>query len=153
MNTNTRHPGVELLDQLHAGLLDDQEKLKLQLETHLQQCEQCQQTTNWRNITDHTEMPAQLENRLESITRKALSQAQRPKPTNHLIPVAAAASVIALLTATLLFNPARLNTDLDPAIQAQAEPENIYEDLDFYLWMADQKIKGRQSKQDNDLQG
>ena len=71
MNSKTRHPDPVLLDQLRAGLLDDQTQLKAQLEKHLQQCEQCQQANAWKNIADHTVLPVQLEPRLETIRKTA----------------------------------------------------------------------------------
>lgn len=143
MNAKTRHPATELLDQLHAGLLDEQTALKTQLETHLQQCEACRQSASWEHIADHTVLPGQLDQRLESITRNAIRQA--PRPARRWVPVTAAASVIALLSATLLFNQTELNRDENHTQQATAAPASIYEDLDFYLWMADHGSDGGQT--------
>lgn len=151
MNANTRHPDRELFDQLHAGLLDDRPALKTQLQTHLQACHQCQQASNWKMIADHTLFPDPLETRLEAVARAALNPA--PRPIRRWVPIAAAASIIALLSAALLFNQPELNTPTDADLQAQTEPANIYEDLDFYLWMADHSAGSNQREQTNDRQG
>lgn len=151
MNTNTRHPDPELFDQLHAGLLDDRQALKTQLEAHLQECRQCQQASNWKMIADHTVFPAPQESRLDALTRAALYPA--PRPIRRWLPIAAAASVIALLSAALIINQPGLNTPADTGLQAQTEPANMYEDLDFYLWMADHNTDSNQREQTNDRQG
>ena len=149
MNSKIKHPDHILLDQLRAGLLDDQVQLKAELGKHLQHCELCRQATDWKQIADRTTVPAHLDSRLEAIRKSAMHPA--PRRTSSFIPIAAAASVIALLTASLLFITTDMTTD-SATIQAQATPVDIYEDLDFYLWMADHTAEDGQSTQNNDQQ-
>jgi hypothetical protein len=151
MNSQTRHPDPDQLDQLRAGLLDDQIKLKAELENHLLQCKQCQQVNAWEHIADHTVMTEQLEPRLVAIRKKAMNPATRH--STRLLPIAAAASVVALLSASILFNNTGQDMDTDPAFQVQAESEDIYEDLDFYQWMADQIAENEHPAHTSDQQG
>ena len=151
MNSQTRHPDPDQLDQLRAGLLDDQAQLKIQLEKHLLQCKQCQQISAWENVVDHTATTEHLEPRLDAIRKNALNPA--PRHSTRLLPIAAAASIVALLSATLLFNTTGQNINSDPELQVHAESEDIYEDLDFYQWMADQIAENEMPEYSNDQRG
>lgn len=152
MNSKTSHPDSLQLDQLRAGLLDEQAALKRQLEAHLAICEHCRVRVDWRSVADQAIDSGQVQARLGAARRSAL-QAPARRPRRYL-PVAAAASILVVVTASLLFNHEDPPLDRQSApAQAQAEPADLYEDLDFYLWLADHAHNGNKPGPVNDQQG
>lgn len=138
MNTPDVHPDMELLDRLRAGLLDDDPRRR-ELETHLSACEYCRQRSDWRTVMNTVELatPA-IEQRLNNARKQALHAPQRSLAPRRLVPLAAAASIA--LLAVVLVNPWQQtdNTDSQLAASSTDAPE-FYEELDFYLWLADHK--------------
>lgn len=143
MNGSERHPDSALLDRLRAGLLDDKPSQKTALEQHLQQCEYCGDAYHWPT-TVAAAVPEPDDRQLDWLRQRALMTAGPGRRRSRLAPVAVAA-VLAIAAVGLfrLLPP----TDTDPsqiAASGQNVPE-VYEDLDFYLWLADHKGPGDSS--------
>ena len=139
MSRDNLHPQTELLDQLRAGLLDDAPARKAELEAHLQECPRCRRQYDWEATLQAGKLaiphPAR---RLEQARQQAL-RAASVRHLPRLVPFAVAAAVA--LIAVLLIKPA-----LDPepeqarlADSSAGEVPELYEELDFYLWLADHK--------------
>jgi hypothetical protein len=137
MNSFEQHPDSELLDRLRAGLFDDQPQLRARLEQHLQQCPECRRAHNWPgNLLDSGTLP---DAQLDTLRRQALAH-----PAAHwqhrLLPFAAAAALALAAVGLISYLP---SPDSPPAPQVavseQGNVPELYEDLDFYLWLADHK--------------
>ena len=139
MSRDKLHPDTELLDQLRAGLLDDDPVRKTELEAHLQGCGRCRQRYDWdgRLQVGRLAIPHPSQ-RLERARQQALhAVAARRLP--RVVPFAVAAAVA--LVAVLLIKPA-LQPEPEQARLAggnATEVPELYEELDFYLWLADHK--------------
>lgn len=142
MNSFEQHPDSELLDRLRSGLLDDEPQLRSRVEQHLQTCPACRRSYHW---------PASLQGagrvsdaQLDALRRQALAApAQR---TRRWLPLAAAAA-LALAAVGLISLLPSPQSPRAPQV-AVSEPNNVpdlYEDLDFYLWLADHKGSGDSS--------
>ena len=139
MSGSDQHPDSEFLDQLRAGLLDENPSQKAALEAHIQQCVTCRQRYDWPTAlrADDTQIQ-RLERRLDQARQQALLA---PKKTDlrRFAPLAAAAAIA--LVAVLVVQPLR-SPDTDDTQLAGTTPgavPEVYEDLDFYLWLADHK--------------
>ncbi|MEN8800628.1 MAG: hypothetical protein ABF297_01510 [Thiogranum sp.] len=139
MSEPDQHPDSELLDRLRAGLLDENPLQKDGLEAHLQQCETCRRGYDWPAALRSDDAQIQhLARQLDRSRRQALSA--RKKTTLRRFAPLAAAAVLALL-AVLVVKPLQ-SPDTDDTRLAGTTPgavPEIYEDLDFYLWLADHK--------------
>jgi predicted anti-sigma-YlaC factor YlaD len=138
MSSVSQHPDIETLDRFRAGLMDEEPKEKLRLEAHLHDCEQCRQRYDWNGaIPGALQFPA-LEERLKLARQEAMRAARRSVAA-RLVPVAVAAAIA--LVAVLVVSPLQ-DGDTDQTrvagTEAQEVPE-VYEELDFYLWLADHK--------------
>ncbi len=139
MNDPTRHPDTELLDRLRAGLLDDQPQTKRRLEDHLRECRRCARLADWQALAARVDGPGNAA-QLDAALRRARQQAlgRRRRPTRRLLPLALAASLVAAI-AVGLYAP-QPETGTEPTRMAHSEEAgtpDLYEDLDFYLWLAD----------------
>jgi len=139
MSRDKVHPDTELLDQLRAGLLDDDPVRKAELETHLQGCQRCRQRFDWDGTLQpgHLAIPHPTQ-RLEHARQQAVRAPAARRPP-RLVPFAVAAAVA--LVAVLLIRPA-LEPDAEQPRLAErnaTEVPELYEELDFYLWLADHK--------------
>ena len=66
MNRPDQHPDTETLDQLRAGLLDDDPARKSELEAHLKRCEQCRRLYDWPGAIAGPDLETgQLDRRLD----------------------------------------------------------------------------------------
>jgi hypothetical protein len=141
MNRTDSHPDTERLDQLRAGLLDDRPALKAELEAHLGDCPACRRRFNLpASLRLQTVQPDDLQARLDQARRRALMSGRR-RLWHTLVPVAAAAAVA--LVAVLVSNPLQQpDEEIQVAETAPQEVPELYEDLDFYLWLADHKHSG-----------
>jgi anti-sigma factor RsiW len=135
------HPDLELLDLLRAGLLDDTPDEKAALESHLAGCPACRaQAGYWRNLVSLMESPRQHAALQEQLSRaRQAALAARPGALNRsLVPYAVAAALLAAVTLGILGLP----TGEVPAPSATTQTAQVipdtYEDLDFYLWLANQ---------------
>lgn len=140
MNRPDTHPASELLDKLRAGLLDDTPE-KTAIEAHLAHCSDCQRHYDLPSLMQTSN--AGVDQKLDQMRRQALA-APRVSRTRRLAPLAAAAALA--LVAVALFNLIPI-AENDPAQIAgnSSEVPALYEDLDFYLWLADHKDPGDSS--------
>jgi anti-sigma factor RsiW len=139
MNRPDQHPDTHLLDQLRAGLLDDDAPQKAEVEAHIEQCERCRQRYRWPQTLRAEETQSRdLEARLRIARQQALTS--KNKSALQRWPALAAAAAIALV-AVLAIKPLQSPDEQETQMAgstAGAVPE-VYEDLDFYLWLADHK--------------
>ena len=137
MKTPDLHPDTELLDRLRTGLMDDDPAHKAELETHLRDCEICHRRYTFNGmLQSETLASSDLDSRLNEARRQAMRM-----PTRHrkqkLIPLAVAAAIA--LVAVVLVNPVQelVPTDHQVASSNGKDVPELYEELDFYLWLAD----------------
>ncbi len=136
MNGFEQHPHPEVLDRLRAGMFDDDPQQRLLLEQHLSHCPACREAFSW---------PDQLgtfgeidERQLDRLRHEALRA--RAPASRRWLPAAAAAAV--LLAVFALANLGHSPPPPAPRVAASdATVPDLYEDLDFYLWLADHKGK------------
>jgi ferric-dicitrate binding protein FerR (iron transport regulator) len=141
MNKPERHPDTEVLDRLRAGLLDDQPQRKAALEQHLQQCASCRRHQDWAaQLNETVPLPDQ---QLDRLRRRALA-APAVKRHHRLLPLAAAAALAIAAVGLFHLLPAPESGNPQVATSNQSVPD-LYEDLDFYLWLADHKAPGDSS--------
>jgi hypothetical protein len=139
MNRHNLHPDTELLDRLRAGLLDDDSVQRTELEAHLEDCQRCRQRYNWDGRLQVGGLAiADTGQRLDQARRRAL-QSTPPGLVHRFVPFAVAAAIA--LVAVLLVKPA-LEPEPEEARLASTDAREVpelYEELDFYLWLADHK--------------
>lgn len=137
MNRPSQHPDSELLDRLRAGLLDEYPARKDELMHHLQDCDLCRGRYHWpAHLQSHDSRSSIPEVLLDEARRRALNTPRR-NPLRRFIPAAAVAA-IALVTVVVLY-PLQNGEQSTPHLvraETQEIPE-VYEDLDFYLWLSD----------------
>jgi len=126
---------------LRAGLLDDAPDRRALLERHLAGCRTCrEQAAPWQKLASRlgaTLEPAGLPADLRRARQSALTTATRHTP-RALVPYAAAAALLIAVIVGILGLPAGpLHAPHKATQTAQAVPDT-YEDLDFYLWLANQ---------------
>jgi len=151
------HPDPETLDRLRAGLLDEQPAEKAALESHLGACESCRaQLSAWTRIAaaamqDQPD-PGRLQRDLQHARSRALAAGRSQAAGRHrfgFVPYATAA----LLLIAVSFGVWNYQHDSAGGLQetpavAQSVPD-IYEDLDFYLWLANQDEVGAEDSNGN----
>jgi hypothetical protein len=137
MNSFEQHPDTEFLDRLRAGMLDDEPQLRSRLEQHLQTCSACRRAYDW---------PAGLQGaggvsdaELDALRKQALSVSAHHSPRLMLIPLAAAALALAAIGLVSLLPSPQSPPTPQVAVSEQHPVPELYEDLDFYLWLADHK--------------
>lgn len=143
------HPDTEQLDRLRCGLLDDEPRLRASLNKHMTSCPDCMaRFSSWDQLhqmtgkTDMTEQ--QLKRDLGSARQAALAISRSERP-HQRVPLAVAAALFIALSAGLLtlqydgsgFIPEDGNAHL--VTQTGNDIPDVYEDLDFYLWLATQE--------------
>ncbi len=137
MNMPDQHPDSVLLDRLRAGLLDDHPHQKAEIEAHIQHCDACRQRYDWPGIlrTDKTQDEF-LNRRLDGMRQRALLSHGK-SALRRFLPLAAAAAIamVTVLVVKPLQSPEGDETRL--AATSPAPVPEVYEDLDFYLWLAD----------------
>ena len=139
---NQQHPDSELLDQLRAGLLDDQPARKVELEQHLANCDSCHaQSRIWQQLNPDAlgpKLDGDLTDDLQAIRNQALNQT--PQGLNRpLVPYATAALLVLAVTAGLWTLTPGIDSSQPMTAQSTHTVPDIYEDLEFYLWLAEQK--------------
>ena len=143
-----RHPDREQLDRLRAGLLDDEPDTRAALEAHIEGCPDCQASLQgWQQLGPDALGPAIDTTRVEAGLRQArqvaLASTGRRRPMRYAT-LATAALLLVIVSAGLL----TLNTGQQQnTMQATAGVPEIYEDIDFYLWLTDQQDE--ETKDDN----
>lgn len=146
MNRIDRHPDTELLDRLRAGLLDQEPAQKARLEAHLESCETCRRRAERvAQLQPDATALQNLERRLDQARQRAMQMPRRASLPRFVVPVAAAAAVA--LLAVILVDPLQQEAPSEPQLadSTAVEVPELYEELDFFLWLADHKARTRDS--------
>ncbi len=141
MNDQT-HPDTALLDRLRAGLLDATAEETSRLERHIETCPQCRAYMDgWKLLRPMAlgpELdPAAVSNQLRQLRQQALASAKRPRLRNYQLLATAALLLIAV---TVGLWTIQYQDSGAPQMTAQGSDPvpDLYEELDFYLWLAGQ---------------
>ena len=137
------HPDTELLDRLRAGLLDDSIEIKDRLEHHLVACPQCRNRLHaWEHLgRDAMGAWPVADKKLSVGLKLARQQAMTAGRHRRTIryPVFATAAVLLIAVSAGLWTLRHEFVDTMPMMARTSEEiPDLYEDLDFYLWMANQ---------------
>jgi hypothetical protein len=137
------HPDTELLDRLRAGLLDDSIEMKDRLERHLAACPQCRGRLHaWEHLgRDAMGAWPVTDKKLSVGLKLARRQAMTAGRDRRMIryPVLATAAVLLIAVSAGLWTLRHEFVDTAPMMARTSEEiPDLYEDLDFYLWMANQ---------------
>ncbi len=148
-----QHPDPEQLDQLRAGLLDDQADAKAALEEHVEQCASCQSLlTNWQQLGPDALGPQldpeSIGHSLQQARQQALNTRDARQPRTLMPYATAALLLIAVSIGFWIAQPEYRETTLVTANQGQTVP-GLYEDIDFYLWLAEQNGNSINSEETN----
>lgn len=145
------HPDTEQLDRLRCGLLDDEPQLKTLLNKHIADCPDCMaRFSSWDQLHQMAGKTGitnqQLKEKLDSARQTALAASPSTR-SRRLIPLAAAAALFTALSAgllTLQYNDSDFIQENDDTLTVQTGNDilDVYEDLDFYLWLATQEENG-----------
>jgi hypothetical protein len=147
-----QHPEPDQLDRLRAGLLDDQPEAKVALEAHVAGCVICQQRCSWQLLQPGALGPDLDNDALQQSLRKARRQALQSSSEHSrhgFVPWASAALILIAVSIgiwTLL--PDNGSQQQMAALDSRKIPD-IYEDLEFYLWLANQKENGNTDEDAN----
>ena len=140
-----QHPESDRLDQLRAGLLDEQPAVKLALEAHITGCKICQERCNW-HILDPGALGPDLDDiALQQSLRDARSQAlQSGGQRRHygFVPWASAALLLVAVSIGIWTQQPDNGSQQQIAAQDAGTVPDVYEDLEFYLWLANQQDNG-----------
>ncbi|HHJ14740.1 MAG TPA: hypothetical protein ENJ79_10275 [Gammaproteobacteria bacterium] len=138
MNRHDTHPDTEQLDRLRAGLLDEDPQSTRQLRAHLEHCPACRRRFEQPgHMLEHAP-----ETELDRRRHQVLAQA---RPARRHRPLAAIAAGLAVVTVAFYLGHEAPPTQTDILAQHQTRdgktatgaPPVPFEDLDFYLWLAD----------------
>jgi len=147
-----QHPEPGQLDRLRAGLLDDQPEAKAALEAHIAICAICQERCNWQILHPGAMGPdldtQALRRSLRNARRQALQTTSRHHPHGFVPYASAALLLIAVSIGIWTLQPDSESQQQIAAQDAQMIPD-IYEDLEFYLWLANQKDNGNGNEDAN----
>lgn len=148
MNTNPQHPDhpeVAQLDQLRAGLLDNNPTVKSRLLEHVRDCFHCRHAVATIDACVTPGQPdAHLAQQLRvrrqaALAGKAASRTTTPRRHFLAAPAMAATMLLAVVMGTGIF----LGLEPPPAstspvlAQAPGDVPDVYADIDFYLWLSD----------------
>ena len=110
------------------------------------------------SLEDSEALPAEIQQRLDHVRHQAMARYQRRKPGSPLqrlrdslqsllesslsMPTGMVATALVMVTAVSLFYvssrpPGSLSVDEEISLIASAEDLELYENLEFYLWLAD----------------
>jgi anti-sigma factor RsiW len=100
-----------------------------------------------RQTLDDAPLDAATTRRLNAMRRKALEQAAKPAWFRHALPAAAFASISALAIAIVLMqSPPQTELAVDSIdafeIISSNDELEMYQHLEFYLWLAEQSEPG-----------
>jgi len=147
-----QHPEPDQLDRLHAGLLDYQPEIKAALEAHIAACATCQERCNWQLLQPGAMGPDldtdALQQSLQNARRQAL-QAGNQRSRHGFIPYATAALLLIAVSIGIWTLQPDNGVQQQMAVQDSRMIPDIYEDLDFYLWLANQKDNGNGDEKGN----
>jgi hypothetical protein len=136
------HPGSAELDRLRAGLLDGDPDRRAELEQHLRLCRACREQVGlWSRVADALDRGASepgVLSRVSARRHRALHGFSRP--ARRLTPVALAlAATLAAVAVGLGVYISHERTNPDVTAVAGGEQSDLYADIDFYLWLMEQK--------------
>jgi hypothetical protein len=137
------HPDTELLDRLRAGLLDDNVDARRRLERHLDACPRCRDRLHaWEHLGPGTlgawpVADSRLSSGLSQARRHAMTAGRRRRIHRYPLLATAAMLLIALSVGLWGLRHESMDTPRMTARTTEGIPD-LYEDLDFYLWMANQ---------------
>lgn len=140
-----QHPESDQLDRLRAGLLDDQPAVKAALEAHIAGCPACQERCNWHMLDPGALGPDLDDIALQQSLRDARSQAlQSGSQRRHygIIPYASAALLLLAVSIGIWTLQPDTGSQQQMAAQGAGTVPDVYEDLEFYLWLANQEDNG-----------
>lgn len=148
-----QHPDPEQLDQLRAGLLDDQADVKAALQAHIEHCPSCQSLlNNWQQLGPDALGPQldpeSLGHSLQQARKQALDTKDAHQSRTFMPYATAALLLIAVSIGFWAAQPEYRETTLVTADQGQDVP-GLYEDIDFYLWLAEQNGNSTNSEETN----
>lgn len=140
------HPDLEQLDRLRAGLLDDAAKEKTALQQHLAECPTCRaQVEGWTQfgagMLDKKLGMDTLQRDLQHARRRALSGGSGSHARAFVPYATAAMLLLAVSIGIWTIQPGDDSQPLQTAQSTEAVPDT-YEDIDFYLWLANQEDNG-----------
>jgi hypothetical protein len=147
-----QHPEPGQLDRLRAGLLDDQPEAKAALEAHITGCSICQERNNWQLLHPGALGPDLDTNALQQSLRNARRQALQTGSLRHrhgFVPYASAALLLLAVSIGIWTQLPENDSQQQIVAQDSRMIPDIYEDLDFYLWMANQKDNGSADEEGN----
>ena len=140
-----QHPESDQLDQLRAGLLDDQPAVKVALEAHIAGCTTCQERCNWHILHPGAMGPDLDSDALQQSLRNARRQAlQSGSQRRHygFVPYASAALLLIAVSIGIWTLQPENGSQQQIAAQDAGTVPDVYEDLEFYLWLANQEDNG-----------
>jgi anti-sigma factor RsiW len=148
-----QHPDTEQLDQLRAGLLDDQTDEKAALESHIEHCPSCQSLMNgWQQLGPSALGPQldveSLGHSLQQARQQALNDAGKSHSRTFMPYATAALLLIAVSVGFWIAQPDYRDTPLMTADHSPDVPD-LYEDIEFYLWLAEQNGNSIKSEETN----
>lgn len=149
-----QHPDPEQLDRLRAGLLDDRPQEMAALEAHLAACDACRaRLGSWEQLMPGALGPAldpaALGRDLRAARQRALDSDRSMQHRHTFTPWATAALLLIAVSVGIWTGHHWLQPQPQLTAQATHEVPDIYEDLDFYLWLADQKDTESETHSDN----
>ena len=137
-----QHPDPEQLDQLRAGLLDDQPEEKAALESHIEHCTVCQlHFGSWQQLNPDAFGPRLDTASLGSSLQQARSQAMSKTGSRFsrtFTPYATAALLLIAVSVGFWVTPPEYQDTSQRIADRSQEVPDLYEDIDFYLWLAGQ---------------
>ena len=137
-----QHPEPDQLDRLRAGLLDDQPAVKIALEAHVAGCTTCQERSNWQVLHPGALGPDldsdALRQSLRKARRQALQSSSRPRYYGFARYASAALLLVAVSVGIWTLQQDN-SSQQQMVVQDTGTVPDIYEDLDFYLWLANQE--------------
>lgn len=140
-----QHPEPDQLDRLRAGLLDDQPAAKAALQAHVAGCAICQQRCNWQLLQPGEQGPdldtGALQQSLRNARRQALQTGSQHRH-HGFVPWASAALLLLAVSIGIWTLQPETHSQQQMAAQDTRIIPDVYEDLEFYLWLADQGDNG-----------
>jgi anti-sigma factor RsiW len=149
-----QHPDTEQLDRLRAGLLDDSPREKAELEAHIARCDSCRaRSAGWDQLGPGALGPGiagdALARDLRAARQRALVDGPGQRQRHVYAPWATAALLLIAVMVGVWTGQSWLQPQPQMTAEATHEVPDIYEDLDFYLWLADQKETETETHSDN----
>ena len=142
MSRQPKHPTLEQLDQLRAGLLDDRPQERDRLRVHLEACPSCQARHEpWQHLSKHlqqrTEPSTSARYQLQLARYRAVGRGVNfwPRWASPLT-LAVAASLLVAVTLSLTLELGETQPPRGWSQSKLADDPDLYANVDFYLWLA-----------------